>query len=63
MFDPLVSASSPTFPRASLTQLLMARSGPVSGATADVTYKVNVDPSQPAGTYTNTITYICTGNF
>ena len=42
---------------------VMGSSGPVTNSQCDVTCKVNVAPTQEVGVYTNTITYVITGNF
>ena len=44
-------------------QPVMTATGPRTGSAVDVTYKVNIGPDQAQGTYTNTLTYVCTGNF
>ena len=44
-------------------QQVMTATGPRTGSAVDVTYKVNIGPDQAQGTYTNTLTYVCTGNF
>lgn len=43
----------------------MAKSGstPETGASVRVTYQVNIDDIQPAGTYENTIVYVLTATF
>lgn len=46
-------------------QIIMSKSGTTteSGSQVRVTYQVNIDETQPAGTYENTITYILTATF
>ncbi len=44
-------------------QSIMSSSTPVTGSEVDVAYKVNISAGQHNGTYTNTLTYIATGNF
>jgi len=44
-------------------QEVMGNAGPVTNSQVNVTYKLNIGPTQPAGTYQNTVTYIATGNF
>jgi hypothetical protein len=42
---------------------LASASAPTASNTFTVTYIANVDATTPAGAYSTTITYICTGNF
>ncbi len=48
-----------------IPQEIMSKNGstPETGASTRVTYQVNVDDIQPAGTYENTIVYILTATF
>jgi sugar lactone lactonase YvrE len=48
---------------AKAAQVIMANDGPTAGSQVDVVYKLIISPTQPSGVYTNTITYIATGNF
>jgi hypothetical protein len=43
-------------------QSIMSATGPTTGESADVSYKLNVGPAQEEGTYTNTVAYVATGN-
>ena len=43
-------------------QSVMEGTVPTLGDAVDLTYKVNIGPSQVQGTYSNTVTYIATGN-
>ncbi len=44
-------------------QIVLTKSGPVNGDVGRVHYKLSVGGLQPAGTYTNTLTYIATPSF
>jgi hypothetical protein len=48
---------------AEAAQVIMANDSPTEGSQVDVIYKLNISPMQPSGVYTNTITFIATGNF
>jgi hypothetical protein len=56
------TANSYAFVASSLTQIASA-AGPTDATTYTVSYIANIGASQAAGSYTTTITYICTATF
>ncbi len=47
----------------SVSKTIAAKTSPASNVTTNVNYKVNVDPTMAAGTYTNTVNYTVVPNY